>query len=566
MNLFSIGLMTFLPLVGALVICGIPSRDERSIKGVAMVTTVLTLILSIGVAARFAGLPSEQQRVDYVPETVAAQADGVKALVEQGQHPFQPALGERHEWIPQAGIWYEVGVDGLSLPLILLSTVLMVLVVIYSGPVVKDRIKWYFAFFLLLETAMLGVFVSLDLFLFYLFFEVGLVPMYFLIGIWGGPRREYAAIKFFLYTLVGSLTMLLALLAIYFYSGGDGRTGTFSLLELMYLQPATRMVGVLPSLCFWGIFLGFAIKTPMFPFHTWLPDAHVEAPTAGSVILAGVLLKLGTYGFVRVLMPLLPGQCQLFGGYVVALAAIAIVYGALVAMAQTDMKKLVAYSSVNHMGFVMLGLGAAMMYLGAVPTDERLARMATMAVNGAVLQMVCHGIITSGLFFMVGIIYDQTHTRMIADYRGIMKVVPRYSGVFILMSMASLGLPALAGFVAEFHIFIGALNTGLSASALGLPGAQTLLVLTAVSMLGVLLNAAYFLWLIQRVLLGELSEGIMEKAHGHLRDLSASEYATMIPLVIATVLIGLIPGPIVLNLINHYDAGLLLQLGRMLGG
>ncbi|MBI5835384.1 MAG: NADH-quinone oxidoreductase subunit M [Armatimonadetes bacterium] len=566
MNLFSVGLMTFLPLVGALVICGIPSRDERSIKGVAMVTTVLTLILSIGVAVRFGQLPSDQQRLDYVPASVVSPGDTPKAMVERGLHPFQPALGERRAWIPQAGIHYEVGVDGLSLPLILLSTILMVLVVIYSGPVVKDRIKWYYAFFLLLETAMLGVFVSLDLFLFYLFFEVGLVPMYFLIGIWGGPRREYAAIKFFLYTLVGSLAMLLALLAVYFYSGGDGRVGTFSLLELMYLQPSARMAGSLPSLCFWGIFLGFAIKTPMFPFHTWLPDAHVEAPTAGSVILAGVLLKLGTYGFLRVLMPLLPDQCQIFGVYVVALAAIAIVYGALVAMAQTDMKKLVAYSSVNHMGYVMLGLGAAMMYLNAVPGNPALARASAMAVNGAVLQMICHGIITSGLFFMVGIIYEQTHTRMIGDYGGLMKVMPRYSGVFIVMAMASLGLPALAGFVAEFHVFIGCLNTGLSAAAAGLEGARTLILLTAFSLLGVVLTAAYFLWLMQRILLGEVKEGMLEKAHGHLRDFSASEYATMVPLVIATVLIGIIPGQIVLNLIDRFDTGLLMQLGRMLGG
>lgn len=235
-------------------------------------------------------------------------------------------------------------------------------------------------------------------------------------------------------------------------------------------------------------------------------------------------------------------------------------------MAQTDMKKLVAYSSVNHMGYVMLGLGAAMMYLGAVPGDPHLAKAATMAVNGAVLQMVCHGIITSGLFFMVGIVYDQTHTRLISDYGGLMKVMPRYSGLFMLMAMGSLGLPMLAGFVAEFHVFVGCVGTGLAASAGGLEGARSLLWLTAFSVVGLVLTAAYFLWLIQRVLLGPLKESIVEKAHGQLRDLSASEYMTMVPLALATVLIGIIPGPIVLNLIDHFDSGLLQQLGQMLGG
>jgi NADH-quinone oxidoreductase subunit M len=390
--------------------------------------------------------------------------------------------------------------------------------------------------------------------------------MYFLIGIWGGPRREYAAIKFFLYTLVGSLAMLLSLLTVYYYSSLGGHPGTFSLLELEYLQPMNHVVGVLPSLCFWGIFLGFAIKTPMWPFHTWLPDAHVEAPTAGSVILAGVLLKLGTYGFVRVLMPLLPAQCETFGIYIVILAFIAIVYGALVAMAQTDMKKLVAYSSVNHMGYVMLGLGAAMMVLSQVHTNPVLARAATMAMNGAVLQMICHGIITPGLFFMVGIIYDQTHTRMISDYGGILKLVPRYGGLFILLCMGSLGLPTLCGFVAEFHVFLGSIGTGLAAQQMGIEDAGRLVLLAALSLLGVVITAAYFLWLIQRVLLGPVKESLLEKCHGELRDMNLAEYLAVLPIAVFTVLIGIFPGAMVLNLINSFDAYTLHTLNMFLGG
>jgi len=560
MDWCSIGLMTFLPLAGMVVTILVPSRCERAIKTVALATTVLTLLVSLGVGSRFAQLPPDQQRIDYV-----APGTNLKAVVEAGGHPFSPPLGERAEWIPAAGIYYETGVDGLSLPLILLTTVLMVLVVIYSWNVISDRVKWYYAFFLLLETAMIGVFVSLDLFLFYMFFEVGLVPMYFLIGIWGGPRREYAAIKFFLYTLVGSLAMLLALLTVYFYSATGGQ-GTFSLLELTQRQPLAAAPGMVAALCFWGIFLGFAIKTPMWPFHTWLPDAHVEAPTAGSVILAGVLLKLGTYGFVRVLMPLLPAQCELFGMYVVALAFIAIVYGALVAMAQNDMKKLVAYSSVNHMGYVMLGIGAAMMFLSKLGADSVLHQRATMALNGAVLQMLCHGIITSALFFLVGIVYERTHTRMIDEYGGIMKVVPRYSGMLILMAMASLGLPTLAGFVAEFHVFLGAVGTGVAAKAAGLADASGLITLSCLALIGVVVTAAYFLWLTQRVLLGPLKESILEKAHGHLSDMNRAEWLSLLPLAVFTVLIGIIPGPIVLNVINDFDQWLLTSLSALLGG
>ncbi|MCC7491816.1 MAG: NADH-quinone oxidoreductase subunit M [Fimbriimonadaceae bacterium] len=538
-----ISIMTFLPLVGMLLVCCIPNAQERLIKQVALVTCVLTLLVSGVAYYQFSLLPAEQQRIDYQPAAVEGAAIT----------GFQPPLGEKVPWITQLNINYEVGVDGLSLPLILLTTVLMVLVVIYSWDVIKDRPKWYYAFFLLLETAMLGVFVSLDVFLFYVFFEIGLVPMYFLIGIWGGPRREYAAIKFFLYTLVGSLAMLLALLALYIYSGQVG-PATFSILQLAAVQPLQQLQlsPTVGALIFWGIFLGFAIKVPMWPFHTWLPDAHVEAPTAGSVILAGVLLKLGTYGFLRILLPCLPAQCEIYGSFIVILAAIAVVYGALVAMAQKDLKKLVAYSSVNHMGYVMLGIGTAMMYASQLGANTELGQKATMAVNGAVLQMICHGVITAGLFFLVGIVYERTHTRMIGDYGGIMKLVPQYSGVLMVMCFASLGLPGLAGFVAEFHVFVGAIGTALQAGRLGLADSNLLLWASCFSILGVLVTAAYFLWMLQRLILGPVNESLVERAHGHLTDLDRRELVTMTPLVVLTLLIGIIPGPVVLNLVNDY--------------
>ncbi len=339
---------------------------------------------------------------------------------------------------------------------------------------------------------------------------------------------------------------------------------TFSILRLAEQQPLARLFAagaMVPSLCFWGIFLGFAIKVPMWPFHTWLPDAHVEAPTGGSVILAGVLLKLGTYGFVRILMPLLPQQCEAYGLFIVILAAIAIVYGALVAMAQQDLKKLVAYSSVNHMGYVMLGLGGAMMVASQLQQGGPLADRAAMAVNGAILQMVCHGIITAGLFFMVGVIYERTHTRMIDDYGGIAKLVPQYAGILMLLCFGSLGLPALAGFVAEFHVFVGCIGTGLSANALGLDGGSALLKLTCFSILGVIITAAYFLWMMQRILLGPVKESLLEHCHdGKLTDMNTHEMISLVPLALLTVLIGIVPGPMVLDMINNYTRHLLASL------
>jgi len=463
---------------------------------------------------------------------------------------------ELHGWIGQLGVNYHVGVDGLSVPLIFLTTLLSTISLWYSAGVIDQRVKEYFALFLLLETGMLGVFVSLDLFLFYLFFELGLVPMYFLIGIWGGPRREYAAIKFFLYTLAGSVLMLLALIAVVF------NTGSFSVVRLPMASPAMAaaqlavpaipfaddLYGAAAILSFLGFFVAMAIKMPSFPFHTWLPDAHVEAPTAGSVILAGVLLKLGTYGLVRIVIPFFPGAFQALAVPIGFLAFTSIVYGALVAMAQWDFKKLIAYSSVNHMGYITLGLVAAMALV--VPsgelTEARLAQLAdarVAALNGATLQMFTHGVITGALFLLVGLIYDQrTHVR---DFRelggGLWRTVPRYGTFLIVAAFASLGLPGLAGFISEFLVFNGAFRVALA-------GNLPLLVLTALSVLGILFTAAFILWkVIQLLLLGPQNERWV-KDHP-IPDLTLREMGMLAPLTVFMLWFGVWPAPI-LNMIN----------------
>jgi len=429
----------------------------------------------------------------------------------------------RAQWIPSVGIGYHVGVDGLSIPLIVLTTGLSLLSFIYSLRI-TERVKEYMAWFLLLEAGMLGVFISLDFFLFYVFWEIGLVPMYFLIGIWGGPRREYAAIKFFLYTLAGSLAMLLGIMACYFSMPAP----TFDMMAIMQQNPMAA--GALKaSLVFWAFFLGFAIKVPLWPFHTWLPDAHVEAPTAGSVILAGVLLKLGTYGFVRVILPMFPEASAKYADYLAILALISIIYGALCAMAQNDLKKLIAYSSVNHMGYVILGVAAAAARVE--PSLSPLGRAAdltsrTTALNGATLQMVTHGIITGGLFFLVGVIYDRAHTRDINEFGGLAKRMPLYAGIMMFSCFASLGLPGLAGFVAEFLVFIGSFPS------------YTLI--TCLAALGVIVTAAYFLWMIQRVFLGPLKE-----KWAKLPDMDWGEIVATAPLCVAMLLIGLYPKPLI---------------------
>jgi NADH-quinone oxidoreductase subunit M len=425
---------------------------------------------------------------------------------------------EKASWIPSIGVQYHFGVDGVSALLILLTTLLGFIAILSSWTAIKDRVRQYYVFLLLLQTGMLGVFCALDMFLFYVFWEVMLVPMYFLIGIWGSVRRLYAAIKFFLYTLVGSVVMLLGILALYFHSKtlpAYAATGTFDVTEWYSM-------GVPADLQFWvflAFFLGFAIKVPMFPFHTWLPDAHVEAPTAGSVILAGVLLKMGTYGFIRFSLPLFPDALRAplnlwlwhptILDFVVTLAIIGIVYAALVTLVQKDMKKLIAYSSVSHLGFCMLGMFA----------------LSPLGLEGSVLQMINHGLSTGGLFLIVGLVYERRHTKEIAQFGGLAHVMPVYATLTLIIFLASMGLPLLNGFIGEFMI----LTAAFAANRVWAYWAVT----------GVVLGAAYLLWLYQRVFWGKVTHEENQK----LTDLNARELATLVPLVVLCFVIGIYPKP-----------------------
>jgi NADH-quinone oxidoreductase subunit M len=415
---------------------------------------------------------------------------------------------EKASWIPSIGVQYYFGVDGVSTLLILLTTLLGVVATLCSWKEIKDRVRQYYVFLLLLQAGMLGVFCSLDMFLFYLFWEVMLVPMYFLIGIWGSENRLYAAIKFFLYTLVGSVVMLLGILALYYRSRtlpGLEATGTFDVTRWYAM-------GIPQDMQWWvflAFFLGFAIKVPMFPFHTWLPDAHVEAPTAGSVILAGVLLKMGTYGFIRFSLPLLPQATLHFQGFVVLLSIIGIVYAGLVTLVQKNMKKLIAYSSVSHLGFCMLGMFA----------------LNPLGLEGSVLQMINHGLSTGGLFLIVGIIYDRRHTKEIAQFGGLANVAPVYATLTLVIFLASMGLPLLNGFIGEFMILQAAFAV------------NRVWAYWAVS--GVVLGAAYLLWLYQRVFWGKITN----EENRHVKDVDAREIATLAPLVALCFCIGIYPKP-----------------------
>jgi len=406
-------------------------------------------------------------------------------------------------WIEEYGIFYKVGLDGMSLLLFLLTTFLGPLAVLCSWNSVTESVKAYHISLLLLQTAMLGAFASLNLFLFYIFWEAMLIPMYFIIGIWGGPRRIYAAVKFFLYTLAGSLLMLVAILYLYFQYHTQFGTYSFDLYDLYRVQ-LPMGTGILLFLVFG---LSFAIKVPMFPFHTWLPDAHVEAPTAGSVILAGVLLKMGTYGFLRFSIPLFPEAAHACAPLIGVLAVIGIIYGALVAMVQPDLKKLVAYSSVSHLGFVMLGL----------------AVLNTAGVEGSVIQMVNHGLSTGALFILVGMIYERRHTRMIADFGGIARSMPVYAAFFMIVTLSSIGLPGLNGFVGEFLILLGAFQKNVPLAVLAASG--------------VILAAVYMLWMFKRALFGPLDK----EENRSLADLTPREIATLVPLVVLIVWIGVYP-------------------------
>ena len=494
-----LSLVLWLPVAGVLVLLAVPREQVRTIRAVALAAAAADFLASVWAAAAF---------------------DFSRAGVLQ--------LTEQMPWIPSLGITYHLAVDGLSLPLVVLTTLLTVLCIVYSLRV-DLRPKEYMILFLLLETGMIGVFLALDFFLFYVFWEVSLIPMYFIIGVWGGPRRTYAAIKFFLYTLVGSLAMLLSILIVYFHSSPR----TFDMVALFQQKPLAGDLH-LAVLAFWGFFLAFAIKVPMFPFHTWLPDAHVEAPTAGSVLLAAVLLKLGTYGFVRILLPLLPDVFHALAGMVVVLATIAAVYGALVAMAQTDLKKLVAYSSVNHMGYVMLGVAAA----AAAEGQPALRNAAAIALNGATMQMLAHGVITGALFFLVGVIYDyRAHTRGVNDFGGLWERLPVYTGLTMLAMLASLGLPGLMGFVAEFSIFLGAY--------------QIYPVFTVVALTGVVITVAFFLWTIYRIFWGPFNA-----RWAGLPDLDRREAWTLAPLMVLMIAAGVYPAPLV-GAINAAMLGIL---------
>ncbi len=473
------------PLVGMLAVLGLPKTAVRAIRTVALIATGATLLVSLQLLGGF---------------------DPSLATIQ-----FQ----ERYAWIPPLNISYHLGVDGLNLPLVLLTSLLGFLACFASWSM-TERHKEYYALYLLLQLGMLGTFVALDLFLFYVFWEVVLVPMYFLIGVWGGGRREYSAFKFFVYTLAGSLVMLVGILALYL------RAGTFDVLTL-----AARGGTWDPWFSRWlflAFFLGFAIKVPIFPFHTWLPDAHVDAPTPISVLLAGVLLKMGGYGFVRIAYPICPEGAAWFGWALAGLGMINIVYGAFVALAQTDFKRLVAYSSVSHMGFVLLGLASV--------TPEGL--------HGAMLQMFNHGCITGAMFLLVGVLYDRTHTRDLSAFGGFSATMPVYAGLLTFFSLASLGLPGLSGFVGEFLSLLG---------GFGVWRWQTV-----VSVLGVLGAAAYMLKVMRQVLLGPVNP----RWHT-LPDVNRRELLSLLPLLALVLAIGVSP----MLLMRLQDASLMALIGRV---
>jgi NADH-quinone oxidoreductase subunit M len=418
---------------------------------------------------------------------------------------------ENVSWIPSIGARYHLGIDGISLLLVMLTTFLGMIAILSSWSAIHTRTKEYYILLLLLQVGMIGVFVSLDFFLFYVFWEVMLVPMYFLIGVWGSDRRLYAAIKFFLYTLAGSVVMLLGILALYFYAPvAAGATRTFDVPTL--LDAAQKFSDPLKVWLFWGFFFAFAIKVPMFPFHTWLPDAHTEAPTAGSVILAGVLLKMGTYGFIRFSLPLLPGEGPMRSTIikiVIVLSLIGIVYGALVCLMQKDMKKLIAYSSVSHLAFCTLGIFA----------------LNPNGLAGSVLQQINHGISTGALFLIVGVLYERRHTRLISEFGGLATPMPNFAAVYLIVSLSSLGMPILNGFIGEFTILQGAFQVSKAWAAWGT--------------LGVILGAAYLLWLYQRVMFGSVTN----PANEHLPDLNLREMVCLVPLIVLAFWIGIYPKP-----------------------
>ena len=500
----------FLPTVGALLVTLMPGEQKTLIRWTAFIVSLLPLGLTLALWGAF----------------------------KPTQPDFQ--FQENYIWFAAMNSNYHLGVDGLSLPMVLLTTLLTPLCLLFSFSI-EDKVKAFMALFLMLEAGLLGVFLALDLLIFFLFWEIGLIPMYFLINLWGSvggerdffgtkvPARLYASFKFFVYTMAGSLGLLLAIQTI-------GLTlGSFDLLNAIEKWPTFSdsiygiPASVIRGVAFWAFAIAFAVKVPVWPFHTWLPDAHTEAPTAGSMILAGVLLKLGAYGFLRLVLPLYPAEAAAAAGVLAFLALMAIVLGALASFGQTDFKRLVAYSSVNHMGFVMLGIAAAAWVRGSPypnPGD------AIMAANGAVLQMFNHGLSSAGMFLLVGVLYDRTHTRNLNDFGGLFPLAPVYGGILIFTSMASLGLPGLNGFVSEFMVVRGAWPVFTA--------------ITAISMLGLLITGAYILKAIYRTIYGPLNP----KWVGHKLEMSAREVIAIAPLLVLMLALGVWPGWLV-HVINE---------------
>src|ERR1700760_4460360 len=481
-----LSIILFTPLLGAILLLFVPKENKDATRWIANIFALGGFLISLPLVPMF---------WDKVTSGDPA--------------TFKFVEGSANNWIPSIGAGYILGIDGISFLLIMLTTLLGWISILSSWTAIENRVKEYYVWFLFLQTGMLGVFMALDFFLFFVFWEAMLVPMYLLIGIWGGPRKLYAAIKFFLYTLFGSVLMLLGILFLYFNNHTVTGQYTFA-LDALY-KTAPLIAGPAATLLFLAFFLGFAIKVPMFPFHTWLPDAHVEAPTAGSVILAGVLLKMGTYGLIRFSLPFFPAVAMTpwVRQFMITLSLIGIIYGALVSLMQKDMKKLVAYSSVSHLGFCTLGLFA----------------LSPMGLSGSVLQQINHGISTGALFLIVGILYERRHTREISEYGGISNVMPVYATITMIMFLSSMGLPLLNGFVGEFTILQGTFMENWKWAAWAVPG--------------VILAAAYLLWLYQRVFFGTVTNPKNEKLH----DLTPREVLTFAPLVIIAFWIGLYPKP-----------------------
>jgi len=484
---WAISIATFLPLVGALVIAMVPKEQERTVRGLGILFTGAALLVAVLIAIGF----------DYG-------AEGLQ---------YEVSL----RWISAIDARYHVGIDGVSMPLYVLTFLLTFLCAIYTWRFVPEpgRTKAFLALMLLLETGMAGTFIAFDLILFFVFWELVLVPMYFMIGVWGGANREYAAIKFFLYTLLGSIFMLLGFLGMFFRS----EPHTFDMLRLQEFAAGGGFSQGFQYVVFGAVALGFAVKVPMWPFHTWLPDAHTEAPTVGSVLLAGIMLKMGTYGFVRIGLPLLPDGARAYAPWIGLLAVIAIVYAALACLAQKDLKRLIAYSSVGHMGFVMLGI----------------ATLTTVGINAAIFGMVAHGVITGMLFFVVGSVYDRYHTRLIADIGGgMMQKIPQMGAVLGYVSIASLGLPGLAGFWGEVMALLSSFSPN-TAAGLSESMFRTFMVAGGI---GTVLTAAYFLWMLQRINLGTLPERWKSASFG---DVGTVEWVSWAPLLALILVLGVYP-------------------------